>query len=57
MLYYKGVKLHRNSHSYELYLNVQKATTDTAKKAAQKALDDHMKQLDVNELNLLNRYK
>lgn len=52
---YKHHNLAKNSEAYALYDQWQKAKTDRNKH--QKKLDDHLKQLDKNHLELLERYK
>lgn len=51
---YKGVILAKNSDAYMLWDIWQKAKSD--RNQAQKKLDDHMKQLDKNALELMTRY-
>jgi hypothetical protein len=52
---YKGSILARNSDAYVLWDTWQKAKAD--RNQCQKKLDDHMKQLDKNAADLLERYK
>lgn len=52
---YKGSILSKNSDAYMLWDAWQKAKNDRNK--FQKKLDDHMKQLDENARQLLERYK
>lgn len=54
-VYYKGVLLAKNSESFELYEAWQSAKSDRNKR--QKQLDDHMKQLEKNEIELIKRYE
>ena len=51
---YKDVILAKGSHALELWEDWQKAKSDRNK--YQKKLDDHMKQLDRNAKELLERY-
>jgi hypothetical protein len=51
---YKGSILMRNSEAFMLWDIWQKAKSD--RNQAQKKLDDHMKKLDQNALELLTRY-
>lgn len=52
---YKGSILASGSMALELWYNWQKAKAD--RNQHQKKLDDHMKQLDKNLAELLERYK
>lgn len=52
---YRGVGLMPGSAALDLY-NATKSSNPTTAKAAVKALDAHMKQLDVNQAELLKRY-
>ena len=52
---YKGVILARNSDAYVLWDTWQKAKSDRNK--FQEKLDKHMKQLDQNAKELMERYK
>lgn len=52
---YKGSILAKGSQALELWEDWQKAKADRNK--YQKKLDDHMKQLDKNHTDLLERYK
>ncbi len=52
---YKGSVLANGSQALELWQNWQKAKAD--RNQHQKKLDDHMKQLDKNLADLLERYK
>ena len=52
---YKGVILMRNSEAYMLWDIWQKAKSDRNK--YQDKLDKHMKQLDQNAKDLMERYK
>ena len=52
---YKGVLLHKSSTAYELYQNWQSAKTD--RNQHQKKLDVHMRMVDDNHKQLLERYK
>jgi hypothetical protein len=52
---YKGCILMRNSEAFVLWDNWQKAKSD--RNQAQKKLDDHMKKLDQNAKDLMERYK
>ena len=52
---YKDTILAKNSQAYELWDAWQKAKSDRNKH--QKKLDDHLKQLDKNHEQLLERYK
>lgn len=52
---YKGVTLAKGSTALELWEAWQKETKD--RNAAQKKLDQHMKQLDQNAKELMERYK
>lgn len=54
-VYYKGVLLAKNSESFALYEAWQSAKSDRNKR--QKQLDDHMKQLEKNEIELIKRYE
>jgi hypothetical protein len=51
---YKGAILAKGSQALELWELWQKEKKD--RNAAQKKLDQHMKQLDVNARELLTRY-
>jgi hypothetical protein len=51
---YKGCILMRNSEAFALWDIWQKAKSD--RNQAQKKLDDHMKKLDQNALELMTRY-
>lgn len=52
---YKGVILGKGSQALELWEEWQKAKSDRNK--YQKKLDDHMKQLEQNAKDLMERYK
>jgi hypothetical protein len=52
---YKGSVLSPGSQALELWQNWQRAKAD--RNQYQKKLDDHMKQLDRNLADLLERYK
>lgn len=52
---YRDSVLSKGSTALELWENWQKAKNDRNK--FQKKLDDHMKQLDVNAKELMERYK
>lgn len=52
---YKSVILAKGSTALELWENWQRAKND--RNQQQKKLDDHMKQLDRNAADLLERYK
>ena len=55
MITYKGVGLMKGSKALELFDAWQREKSD--RNAAQKKLDQHMKELDKSERELLERYK